>query len=69
MEELTLKAPLSTFDLEEYNKRIKKVEWDVDIALTKAKANFRNKETKRLKKAWGPVAGFIYFVRAILGYY
>ena len=69
MAEHTLKAPLLTFDLEEFNKRIKKVEWDVDIALTKAKTNLRNNETRRLKKAWGPIAGFIYFVKSKLGYY
>jgi len=69
MAEHMLKVHLFTIDLEEFNKRMKKVEWDVDIALTKAKTNFRNNETRRLKKAWGPIAGFIYFVKSKLGYY
>jgi hypothetical protein len=69
MAEHMLKVHLLTFDLEEFNKRMKKVEWDVDISLTKAKTNFRNNETKRLRKAWGPIAGFIYFVKSKLGFY
>jgi hypothetical protein len=64
-----LKVHLTTFDIEEFNKRIEKLDWAVDLALTKAKTKFKDKESKRLKKSWGLLAGFIYFVKSKLGFY
>jgi non-homologous end joining protein Ku len=64
-----LKVHLTTFDAEEFDNRIERLGWAVDLALTKAKTKFKDKESKRLKKAWGPLAGLIFFVKAKLGFY
>ena len=49
----TLRISLTTFDIEEFESTIDKIRWAFGIALVKAQTNFRDKETKRLKKAWG----------------
>jgi hypothetical protein len=66
---LIAKGNLHEFDSEEYNTKIGKIRFQVEIALNKAQTNFKNGESKRLKTKWSGFSGIIYFLKSIFGFY
>lgn len=67
IDRLTFMANLTQFDMPEYNTRMEKIGWAVDHALDKANSKFKDKEAKRLKKMWGPLAGIAYLIKLKFG--
>ncbi|MDG6249472.1 hypothetical protein [Methanocalculus sp.] len=64
IKEMELKASITKFELEDFYETTEKVKWAVDMALTKAKINYRNNEAKRLRKVWGPFAGLVLLLKS-----
>ena len=63
-----LRAASTTYDLEEFERCVNNIRRDVSIALERARLNYRNNESKRLKKTWGKTAGgFVYLIKTLLG--
>ena len=61
-----LMIPVTRFELDEFNQRVERVEDKLEVALLKAKANFREKEKVRLKDVYGSFGIIIYIFWKIM---
>ncbi len=62
-----LMIQVTRFDIDEFNQRVDRVEDKLEVAILKAKANFREKEKIRLKEAYGFLGALFYLILKIAG--
>ena len=65
LDDVTNRFTVTNFEIEEYNKRIEKIKWELDFALNQAKTNFQNGESNRLHIRWGALGGFAFLIKSI----